>query len=159
MKRLLLIIALLVCGIAVASAQIVYKPFIPQRSSTSAIDPFPNTYRPNPAPAYSAPAVTKVSEQIVTLDAYDVKNAFPCKVQVREVVWSNNNIIHTMVGIKSGEQWLSVNLEVKYIANMLSEPNIEREAKEFLLQCNEVATHLAYLSGENTVFLIGLREQ
>jgi hypothetical protein len=94
----------------------------------------------------------------VTLDAYDVKNSFYCKVQVREEVWSNKNIVHTMVGIKSGEQWLSVNLEVNYIAKMLSEPNLPDDFKASLLQCNEIATHLAYLPSEGTVFLIGLRE-
>lgn len=153
----LLIATLLICGIATANAQIVYTPFIPQRSSEPVFNPLP-IYMPDPIPAQSTPSVYKTSEQIITLDAYDVKNAFPCKIQVREEVWSNNDTFYTMIGIKSGEQWRSVNIEVWYIAEMLSEPNIEERLQEYLLQCNEIATHLAYSSGEDTVFLIGLRE-
>ena len=160
MKKNILLFIVLFCVVAMSNAQIqpiIYKPFIPQRSSEPVFNPLP-TYVPIPPPAQSVPAAHKVSEQIITLSAYCIKNDCLCKVQVREEIWSDNDMFHTMVGVKYDEQWRSVNLEVHYIAKVLSEQNIEERMREYLLQCNEIATHFAFSNAEDTVFLIGLRD-
>lgn len=159
MKKLLIILVLALCGIA-AKSQIVYQPFIPER---------------NPEPAYTSPTYTSpsynyvprptrpvqssvsiVSEQILIFDTYDVKSDIICECQVKCTTWSNGRVDLVLVGLKPHQNWISMNLGVVSIGSLLSNSNLDDNAKEFLLTCSELAEGIAF--DDDNCYLIGLRQ-
>lgn len=159
MKKLLIILLLAICGIS-AKAQIVYQPFIPESnpepSYTAPAYTSPSyNYAPRPTrPAQ--PSVSIVSEQILIFDTYDVKNDIICESQVKSTTWSNGRVDLVLVGLKPQQNWISMNLGVVSIGSLLSEPNLDDSAKEFLLTCSELAEGIAF--DDDNCYLIGLRQ-
>ncbi len=162
MKKWLFLIAFCACTYS-AQAQsiggIVYTPYIP-------------TERPTPTPLYlnepwmpsynyipsepARPTVSKISTEVITTTAVDLQKECVCFVQVRQSIYSNDEITQEIIGIKYSEEWNTIHAQVKYIADLLSSTS-DTDAKNALLQCNELATHIAVDKNGNC-YLLGLRE-
>lgn len=156
MKRYLLIILLLaICGISSKAQGIVYQPFIPENNP--ALSYTPPTYIPRQTRRPVAPSASKISEQIVMTDVYDVGNDAIYYGQIKVTEWSDGDVFLDLVGLKSNDKWYSVKLGVLPIVGLLSEPELNDEAKSFLLMCNELAVGMAF--SENKIYLVGLRRQ
>lgn len=158
MKRFLIILVLAICGIS-AKAQIVYQPFIPKSNPEPAYTAPTYTspsYNYAPRPTRPAqPSVSIVSEQILLLDTYDVKNDIICEGQVKCTTWSNERVDLVLVGLKLQQRWISMNLGVVSIGSLLTDSNLDDNAKEFILYCSELAEGIAF--DDDNCYLIGLR--
>lgn len=132
-----------------------YKPFIPENNPAPSYTP--SSYIPRQVRRPVAPSASKISEQIVMTDVYDVRNDAIYYGQIKVTEWSDGDVFLDLVGLKSNDKWYSVKLGVLPIVGLLSDPELNDEAKSFLLMCNELAEGIAF--SDNNVYLVGLRRQ
>lgn len=153
MKKLLIVLLLAICGIS-AKAQIVYQPFIPPSDPVPTYTP---SYIPRPTMRPSAPSATKISEQSVMTVVYDLKKDAIYDAQVKITTWSDGDKFLTLVGLKPDGNWKLVKLEIFPIISLLENSELDTDAKEFLLTCNEVAEFIIF--GDDNIFLTGIRQK
>lgn len=153
MKKLLIVLLLAICGIS-AKAQIVYQPFIPQSDPVPTYTP---SYIPRPTMRPSAPSATKISEQSVMTVVYDLKKDAVYDAQVKITTWSDGDKFLTLVGLKPDGNWKLVKLEIFPIISLLENSELDTDAKEFLLACNEVAEFIIF--SDDNIFLTGIRQK
>ena len=154
MKKLLIISLLVICGIS-AKAQIVYQPFIPKSNPVPTYTP--PSYIPRPTIRPSAPSATKISEQSVMTAVYDLKKDAVYDAQVKITTWSDGDKFLTLVGLKPDGKWELVKLEIFPIISLLENSELDTDAKEFLLTCNEVAEFIVF--SDDNIFLTGIRQK